>query len=560
MSLVIATPQILATAAADLADIGATVSDANAATAAVTTGLVPAAQDEVSEGIAALFGGYAKEYHSLSAQAAEFHERLVQALSTSAGSYAAAESANAAALLQTARQDLLQAVNAPVQAILGHPLTGDGGLLSGQRGTGGTNGVAISTAASSVTGDVALIMSGTGLKGGTLRSGLPTQQFFNGVISRYIDPTQPLFTGQNVFPGYDKIPLATPEQDRPFTGLHDLTLEQSMAQGLANLNTAITQTYAGQNIVVLGYSQSATIATLEMNALQAAGTIDPASLHFVLLGDPNNPNGGIFVRQSALPNSPSYYTPTPSNTPYATDIYTIQYDGFADFPRYPINLLADVNAGMGMVYAHLDYSTITPAQLATAVQLSTSPGYYADGGVTNYYMIPSQQLPLLEPLYHAEQTIPVLKPAIQPFIDLVQPDLKYLVDLGYDDPFASTTYANVPTTTALFPNVGPLTILVNLNQNTAAGVNAALADFGLPQIAHAQLSQLVSQLPPVVSELPNFSDLTGGLGAEVFGSAGSTLQTQLQGFLLDGVTDLGVNLAVDTALIADPSWILNLLG
>ena len=547
----------MATAAADLADIGATVSEADAAAAAVTTGLVPAAQDEVSEAIAALFGKYAQEYHAFSAQAAELQEQLVRTLGASAASYAAAESANAAALLQTARQDVLSAVNATADALLGRPLIGNGGLLYGAGGAGGTNGAGTAIAAS---GNVALIMGGTGSEGGSDSSGLPTVEFINGVVSRYIDPAQPLFPGQPVFPGFSKVPLATPEQDWPFTGLHDLTLEQSIAQGLTNLNTAITHTYAGQNIVVLGYSQSATIATLEMNALQATGTVDPASLHFVLLGDPNNPNGGIFVRQSALPNSPSYYTPTPSNTPYATDIYTIQYDGFADFPRYPIDLLADINAGMGMVYAHLDYATITPAQLATAVQLSTSPDYLADGGVTNYYVIPSHQLPLLEPLYHAEQTLPILKPAIQPFIDLVQPDLNYLVDLGYDDPFASTTYANVATTTALFPNVDKLTILVNLNQNTAIGINAALADFGLPQIAHAQLSQLVSQLSPVISELPNVSELTGSLGAEVFGTAGSALQTQLQGVLLDGVTGLGVNLAVNTALIADPSWILDLLG
>lgn len=540
-----------------MADIGATVSEADAAAAAVTTGLVPAAQDEVSEAIAALFGKYAQEYHAFSAQAAELQEQLVRTLGASAASYAAAESANAAALLQTARQDVLSAVNATADALLGRPLIGNGGLLYGAGGAGGTNGAGTAIAAS---GNVALIMGGTGSEGGSDSSGLPTVEFINGVVSRYIDPAQPLFPGQPVFPGFSKVPLATPEQDWPFTGLHDLTLEQSIAQGLTNLNTAITHTYAGQNIVVLGYSQSATIATLEMNALQATGTVDPASLHFVLLGDPNNPNGGIFVRQSALPNSPSYYTPTPSNTPYATDIYTIQYDGFADFPRYPIDLLADINAGMGMVYAHLDYATITPAQLATAVQLSTSPDYLADGGVTNYYVIPSHQLPLLEPLYHAEQTLPILKPAIQPFIDLVQPDLNYLVDLGYDDPFASTTYANVATTTALFPNVDKLTILVNLNQNTAIGINAALADFGLPQIAHAQLSQLVSQLSPVISELPNVSELTGSLGAEVFGTAGSALQTQLQGVLLDGVTGLGVNLAVNTALIADPSWILDLLG
>ena len=88
--------------------------------------------------------------------------------------------------------------------------------------------------------------------------------------------------------------------------------------------------------------------------------------------------------------------------------------------------------GNGDVYAHLTYASLTPQQLASAVQLATSPGYYADGGMTHYYMIPSQTLPLLEPLNQLPQAVPMLKPIIQPFIDLTQPDLKYLVDLGYD--------------------------------------------------------------------------------------------------------------------------------
>ena len=141
MSFVITTPQILATAAADLADIGATVSEADAAAAAVTTGLVPAAQDEVSQAIGALFGGYAQEYHALSAQAAEFQEQLVQTLSASAASYLAAEGANAAALLQTARQDVVNAVNATSESLLGRALIASG------TGTSSVTGSAVVSAA-----------------------------------------------------------------------------------------------------------------------------------------------------------------------------------------------------------------------------------------------------------------------------------------------------------------------------------------------------------------------------------------------------------------------------
>jgi len=38
--------------------------------------------------------------------------------------------------------------------------------------------------------------------------------------------------------------------------------------------------------------------------------------------------------------------PTPADL-YPTDIYTLEYDGFADFPQYPINPIADLNAFAG---------------------------------------------------------------------------------------------------------------------------------------------------------------------------------------------------------------------
>ena len=56
MSFVAVNPDVVAAAAPHLANIGATISDANAAAAASTTELVPAAEDEISAAIGALFG------------------------------------------------------------------------------------------------------------------------------------------------------------------------------------------------------------------------------------------------------------------------------------------------------------------------------------------------------------------------------------------------------------------------------------------------------------------------------------------------------------------------
>jgi PE family len=99
MSYVTAVPAILASAAGDLQNIGSAVAAGNMAAAAPTTGVVPAAADEVSALTAAHFAAQGVLYQELSAQATAIHELFVTTLGASAGSYAAAEAANAAACL-----------------------------------------------------------------------------------------------------------------------------------------------------------------------------------------------------------------------------------------------------------------------------------------------------------------------------------------------------------------------------------------------------------------------------------------------------------------------------
>jgi hypothetical protein len=97
MSYVTTHPEMLSAAAGNLQDIGSAVSAGNAAAAAPTTGVVPAAADEVSALTAAQFAAHAQMYQDFSAQAAAIHEQFVTTLATSAGSYLATEAANAAA-------------------------------------------------------------------------------------------------------------------------------------------------------------------------------------------------------------------------------------------------------------------------------------------------------------------------------------------------------------------------------------------------------------------------------------------------------------------------------
>ena len=99
MSFVTTQPELLTTAAGNLLGIGAAMTAGNAAAAAPTAGVVPAAADEVSALTAAQFAAHAQMYQAVSAQAAAIHELFVNTLGVSAGSYAATEAANAAAAL-----------------------------------------------------------------------------------------------------------------------------------------------------------------------------------------------------------------------------------------------------------------------------------------------------------------------------------------------------------------------------------------------------------------------------------------------------------------------------
>ena len=69
----------------------------NAAAAAPTTGVAPAAADGVSALVAAQFAAHAEMYQAVSAQAAAVHDLFVTSLVAGADSYAVTEAANAIA-------------------------------------------------------------------------------------------------------------------------------------------------------------------------------------------------------------------------------------------------------------------------------------------------------------------------------------------------------------------------------------------------------------------------------------------------------------------------------
>ena len=176
-------------------------------------------------------------------------------------------------------------------------------------------------------------------------------------------------------------------------------------------------------------------------------------------------------------------------------------------------MLSDLNSLAGIYYVHPTYENLTPTQISSATLLPGSESLGTPNSLTNYYMIPTANLPLLDPL----RAIPVVG---NPLADLMQPDLTYLVNMGYGNPLYGypTGPANVPTPFGLFPPLSSFQELPGLLASGAGqGVQNFIGDFtgtGPNPVALPSLSSLTgpSSGPSVVSTmLPSPAELLSAL-------------------------------------------------
>jgi hypothetical protein len=254
------------------------------------------------------------------------------------------------------------------------------------------------------------------------------------------------------------------------------TYDQSVAAGVTSLESLrpVSSTSAGD--VLWGYSQGAAVVSQYKKDYNAAypvpGTTPPVPPTFVLVANPNRPNGGILERGVALGTIPvlgvTFNGATPTNTAGVPDgtitTYDIarQYDGIADAPTNPLNAVADANAIMGFALLHGQYPN---ADLSTAVDQGTF-------GDTQYYLIPSYPLPLLMPV----AAIPLLGPIAA---DALDPVLRVLVEAGYDR--ATSAGQPTPFNPLYFPD--PAAFTTNLLVAVPTGLDNGLQDLGLGRAA-----------------------------------------------------------------------------
>jgi hypothetical protein len=251
------------------------------------------------------------------------------------------------------------------------------------------------------------------------------------------------------------------------SGLFDLTLDQSVQAGVADLEAAMAEN-GNDHLVIYGASQGALIADREkrkMGEQYPAGT-DAPDIDFVMQGTLNLPNGGLNARFPGL-YLPildwSFNGPAPTDTQFDTVVINRQYDFWADFPLYPINVIADVNALLGAFYLHL-YSF----DVSLAPDPSASPAFQGTHGDTSYYFFETEDLPLFAPL--RSLGVP------EALIDVVEPFFRVLVELGYDRSIPPWE----PSPARLIPPLDPATVTADLVNAIGEGFNNALALIGLP--------------------------------------------------------------------------------
>jgi PE-PPE domain len=264
--------------------------------------------------------------------------------------------------------------------------------------------------------------------------------------------------------------VVTPEEFFPIFGMS--TFNQSVAQGRRNLADCIegractytrtspmsgttTGPLPADSYRVFGYSQSATIATLEKRRLADATVPD---VSFEVIGNPNRPNGGFLARGPRGLTIPildvTFSGPTPTDTPFETEDTTHQYDGWSDGPVNPLNILADINALLGIGLMHSNYFGPTFGQ----------PILQDKYGDTSYFLIPAKTLPLLMPL----NQIPVVGPFAAAVLDA---PLRVLVEAGYD----RTSSPGKPTGWNIFHTPNPIALTQNFLRAIPTGWDDAIS-------------------------------------------------------------------------------------
>ena len=205
------------------------------------------------------------------------------------------------------------------------------------------------------------------------------------------------------------------------------TLGDSVAEASDSLYAHVMSTDGHQ--IAIGVSGSTFVTNEVMRRLAEDPDPDkptPEDISFVIIGDGERGIIPAVVPFTGWDLPLVNYTAQPIPvTPYDAIVVKGEYDGLADWPDRPWNLLAVANALAGspaIDHGQIHWESIWYDLDAVPAENVTTE-VNAAGGTTTTYLVPTAEIPLLFPLH--EMGVP------ETFIGMLNSMLKPVVDTGY---------------------------------------------------------------------------------------------------------------------------------
>jgi diacyltrehalose acyltransferase len=248
----------------------------------------------------------------------------------------------------------------------------------------------------------------------------------------------------------------------------DVSIGVAVRDGVPNLDSAIRR--GTVPAAAVGLSLGALVLDQEQVRLASDPTAPPRDmLQFTTVGDPTGKHafggsfaGGLFPPGSYMPVI-DYTMPPVVDSQYDTNRIVTAYDGIADAPDRPDNVLAMTNAAVAAAFVHTPAaftkpSDVPPENIRTVVN--------SRGATTTTYLIPINHLPLTLPLRYLGMS--------DGKVDQIDAVLQPQIDAGYsrnDDP------ATKPTSVDPVHGMDPIGILDPATRNSIEGAFGTIRGF-----------------------------------------------------------------------------------
>ncbi len=306
----------------------------------------------------------------------------------------------------------------------------------------------------------ALIVPGTGTPNANVVPG-----YMQNAVGRYLTQTRCYENGNPSgcdTPGADLIGINYPASfwPMPFPGWCEpgtcKKWNVSVGEGVSGLNAEIIKQWSenpDEDLVIFGYSQGGAVVSNELRNLDQLPDEIKDRLQVVMIGNIANPDGGLWQRLRPLSPLGELLLDATFGPPMMTDsgipITNIgfEYDPVVYAPRYWGNPLTMLNAIAAFDNVHGYYLSggplrpdtgtmpygYTDAELALAL---ADPDNIRYGGndpnsPNKYIMIPATSLPLANLILSLAESTGTTA-IVKPFVDLLAPAAKVIIDLGYD--------------------------------------------------------------------------------------------------------------------------------